>query len=163
MRMSRWSMHATSCQLYIKRISSVGLTKQHGWLKRRYRWPRLGTYNPEIEGLGSEQRHKVDSDLLQLLIHLLLYQYWHSEREWSGRGWSNEINNFRVQLELLFESRTLYVYCLQRIELIYSKAVKQAAFKSQFNLSMFPQNCPFTPEEILSLEFFPIIEGSNLA
>lgn len=37
----------------------------------------------EIEGLGSEQRHKVDSYLLQLLIHLLLYKYWDNERELS--------------------------------------------------------------------------------
>jgi uncharacterized damage-inducible protein DinB len=29
----------------------------------------------EIEALGNQQRHKVDSYLLQLLIHLLLYQY----------------------------------------------------------------------------------------
>ena len=35
-------------------------------------WEHLGE---EIEALGNQQRHKVDSYPLQLLIHLLLYQY----------------------------------------------------------------------------------------
>ncbi len=64
----------------------------------------------EIEALGNEQRHKVDSYLLKLLIHLLLYQYWPEERERCAKGWQDEIGNFRVELELLLESKTLYNY-----------------------------------------------------
>ncbi|MHC5828781.1 MAG: DUF29 family protein, partial [Nostoc sp.] len=30
----------------------------------------------EIERLGNEQKHKLESYLLQLLKHLLLYQHW---------------------------------------------------------------------------------------
>ena len=63
----------------------------------------------EIEGLGNEQRHKVDSYLFQLLVHLLLLQYWDSERERCAEGWQDEIDNFRFELEQLFEqSKTLY-------------------------------------------------------
>ena len=40
----------------------------------------------EIETLGREQRHKVESHLLRLLIHLLLYEHWQTERLWSGKG-----------------------------------------------------------------------------
>jgi len=50
-------------------------------------WEHLGE---EIEALGNEQRHKVDSYLLQLLIHLLLYQYWLEERERCAREWQDE-------------------------------------------------------------------------
>jgi hypothetical protein len=117
-------------------------------------WPHL---IEEIEGLGSEQRNKVDSYLLQLLIHLLLYQYWGSEREYSGRGWSIEIANFRVQLETLFESRTLYNYYLSRIENAYAKAVKLAVKKSDLPRSHFPETCPFTADEILDDDFLPSI------
>ncbi|WP_255611324.1 DUF29 family protein [Synechocystis sp. PCC 7339] len=35
----------------------------------------------EIISLGNEQRRKMDSWLRQLLIHLLLYQYWDAEKE----------------------------------------------------------------------------------
>ena len=40
----------------------------------------------EIEGLGREQRHKVDSYLVQLLIHLLLYGYWEAEKRQCQRS-----------------------------------------------------------------------------
>lgn len=33
----------------------------------------------EIEAWGSEQKHKLESYLKQLLKHLLLYQYWQYE------------------------------------------------------------------------------------
>jgi hypothetical protein len=109
----------------------------------------------EIEGLGSEQRHKVDSYLLQLLIHLLLYKYWDGEREYSGRGWRIEIVNFRTRLELLFRSRTLYNYYLQEIAEIYPKAVRTAIEKSGLTKNTFPETCPFRAEEIIDYEFCP--------
>jgi hypothetical protein len=109
----------------------------------------------EMEGLGSEQRHKVDSYLLQLLIHLLLYQYWDDERQWSGRGWRGEIVNFRTQLEILFRSKTLYNYYLQEVEEIYPKAVRQAQEKSGLPKTEFPETCPFTPDQIVDYDFLP--------
>ena len=41
----------------------------------------------EVEALGSEQRHKVESYLIQLLKHLLLYQYWESEKLYCAKDW----------------------------------------------------------------------------
>jgi hypothetical protein len=95
----------------------------------------------EIEALGNEQRHKVDSYLLKLLIHLLLYQYWPEERERCARGWQDEIGNFRVELELLLESKTLYNYFLTRIAVIYPKAVKRVRQKSQLPAAIFAESC----------------------
>ncbi|BAG01875.1 unknown protein [Microcystis aeruginosa NIES-843] len=37
--------------------------------------PTTATKTDRCIRLGNQQRHKVDSYLLQLLIHLLLYQY----------------------------------------------------------------------------------------
>ncbi|MFM6312873.1 MAG: DUF29 domain-containing protein, partial [Dolichospermum sp.] len=51
----------------------------------------------EIYTLGNEQRRKVDSYLLRLLIHLLLYNYWQSEKDWCGRGWAKEIDGWIAQ------------------------------------------------------------------
>lgn len=109
----------------------------------------------EIAELASEQRHKVDSYLLQLLIHLLLYQYWQSEREYCQKGWKDEIGNFRVQLEFLFESKTLYNYFLSRLELVYQKAKKRAIQKTELDPNTFPESCPFTIEQILDLDWLP--------
>jgi hypothetical protein len=115
-------------------------------------WEHLGE---EIEALGNEQRHKVDSYLLQLLIHLLLYQYWPEERERCARGWQDEIGNFRVELELLLESKTLDNYFLTRIAVIYPKAVKRVRQKSQLQAAIFAESCPYSPEQILDSDFLP--------
>lgn len=109
----------------------------------------------EIEDLGREQRHKVDSYLKQLFIHLLLYQYWTQEKERCGAGWRGEIANFRDELEWLFESKTLYNYCLERFDKNYSKARKQVIINTQLSPKIFPELCPFTIEQILDAEFFP--------
>ncbi len=109
----------------------------------------------EIAELGSEQRHKVDSYLLQLLIHLLLYRYWETERNYCQRSWKDEIGNFRVQLEFLFESQTLYHYCLNRVDLVYQKAKKRAMQKTELPSNTFPEQCPFTVEQILAADFLP--------
>jgi hypothetical protein len=115
-------------------------------------WEHLGE---EIEALGNQQRHKVDSYLLQLLIHLLLYQYWPEERERCAKGWQDEIGNFRVELELLLESKTLYNYFLTRIAVIYPKAVKRVRQKSQLPAAIFAESCPYSPEQILDSDFLP--------
>ncbi len=120
--------------------------------KEQLDWKHLAE---EIEGLGNEQRHKIDSYLLQLLIHLLLYQYWESKREWCRDGWEDEIGNFRVQLEFLFESQTLYNYCLRRIDTVYPKARKRVIKKTKLSASTFPEQCPFTFEQIIDFEFLP--------
>ncbi|WP_107668163.1 DUF29 domain-containing protein [Cyanothece sp. BG0011] len=115
-------------------------------------WPHL---IEEIEGLGREQRHKVDSYLVQLLIHLLLYRYWQAEKEKCQRGWENEIDNFRLELELLFESKTLYNYYLKRIDELYPKAKKRVIKKTNLPSNLFPETCPFTPEQLLNIDFLP--------
>lgn len=109
----------------------------------------------ELEDLGKEQRNKVDSYLWQLLIHLLLYAYWESEKNYCAKGWSAEIDNFRFELELLLKSKTLYNYFLTEIEFIYSKARKQVIKKTELPQDTFPQSCPFTIDQILDPDFLP--------
>ena len=92
----------------------------------------------EIEGLGIQLRHKVDSYLRQLLIHLLLYRYWSTEFENCSRGWLSEIGNFRDELETLLESKTLYNFFLTRIDLMYLKARRRAIDKTGLMPQIFP-------------------------
>ncbi|MFM7383212.1 MAG: DUF29 domain-containing protein, partial [Microcystaceae cyanobacterium] len=109
----------------------------------------------EIEALGREQRHKVESYLLRLLIHLLLYEYWVGERSWSGGGGRKEIDNFRLELDLLLESKVLYNYVSTIFEKDYQKARKSAIRKSQLLPDVFPLTCPYTLEQILDPDWLP--------
>ena len=107
----------------------------------------------EVEALGSEQRHKVESYLRQLLKHLLLYQYWESEKLYCAKGWSEEIDNFRNELEILLRSKTLYNYLVSVLEVTYRKARHSAKLKSDLNI--FPVNCPYSMEQVLDPDWFP--------
>ncbi len=144
-------------------VSALYETDYYLWLQETYQsldkkeidrldYPHL---MEEILNLGNEQRRKVDSYLRQLLIHLLLYQYWESERDLCSKGWQNEIDNFRFELELLLESQTLYNYFLQQIEEIYVKARKRAIKKSELAPEFFPEKCNFTTANLLDYEFLP--------
>ncbi|MEA5577799.1 DUF29 domain-containing protein [Anabaena sp. UHCC 0451] len=109
----------------------------------------------EITALGNEQRRKVESYLLRLLIHLLLYNYWSAEKDWSGKGWEKEIDNFRLELDLLLESKVLYNHCTKVLGKIYIKARNNAIRKSELSSEIFPENCPYSLTEILNPEWLP--------
>jgi hypothetical protein len=105
----------------------------------------------EIERLGNEQKHKLESYLLQLLKHLLLYQHW-SLPECKNHG-EVEIDNFRVELRKLTKSKNLYNYLLTVLEEVYIDALRQAKKKSRLNC--FPQTCPYSIEQILDVDYLP--------
>ena len=109
----------------------------------------------EIDALGREQRHKVESYLLRLLIHLLLYQYWDVERTWSAKGWEKEIDNFRLELDSLLESQVLFKHFLSILEKRYTKARQLAIKKSNLSSTVFPEICPYSPEQILDFGWLP--------
>lgn len=116
-----------------------------------------GNLIEEIEELGREQRHKVESYLLRLLIHLLLYEHWHAERPWSGKGWEKEIDNFRLELDFLLESQVLRNHFLSILEKSYTKARKLAIKKSNLPSTTFLEICPYSPEKILDFGWLPTI------
>jgi uncharacterized protein Smg (DUF494 family) len=110
----------------------------------------------EIEGLGIALHHKIDSYLRQILIHLLLYQYWTTEREKSGSDWRDKIIYLQDELESLLEqSKTLYNYFLSRIDLIYLRARRGVIQKTQLDSSIFPEKCPFSESELIDFNFYP--------
>ncbi|MEH2236544.1 DUF29 domain-containing protein [Nostoc sp.] len=105
----------------------------------------------EIERLGNEHKHKLESYLLQLLKHLLLYQHW--SLPGCKNHWEVEIDNFRVELRKLTKSKNLYNYLLTVVEEVYIDVLRQAKKKS--GLNCFPQTCPYSIEQILDVDYLP--------
>ena len=132
------------------------------WLKKTLELLKAGSLNQldwenlieEIENLGRSEKRAVASFLKQLLKHLLLYNYWQKEREWSGRGWLEEISNFRFELSQYLDSKTLRNYAEQELTTIYCRARKEATLKSA--IDDLPTDCPYSLEQILNDEFIPI-------
>jgi hypothetical protein len=109
----------------------------------------------EIAALGNEQKHKVESYLRQLIKHLLLYQYWESEKPYYAKGWMEDIDNFRSELDLLLESKVLYNHSTKIIDKVYLKARNSAIRKSQLCSKIFPATCRYSLLEILNPDWLP--------
>ncbi len=109
----------------------------------------------ELEALGRSEKSAVKSLLLQIIIHLLLYQFWQLERERNANHWAGEIITFRVQLEDRLTTN-LKNYLLSELPTIYQNARLIVQRKTQ--LKNLPENCPYSSEELLNKTWFPPVE-----
>ena len=91
----------------------------------------------------------------KLIKHLLLCQYWEAERFYCAKGWIEEIDNFRSELDLLLESKVLYNHSEKIIDKIYTKARNNTIRKSELSPTIFPETCPYSLTEILNPEWLP--------
>ena len=108
------------------------------------------TLAEELEEMVDERKYKAESFLIQLLSHLLLYAYW--KHPYYLPHWTDEIDNFRLELSLLFRSKVIYNHALERFGYCYQKALGKASRKSGLTL---PVDCPWTIEKILDEDWFP--------
>ncbi|ELR98672.1 DUF29 domain-containing protein [Gloeocapsa sp. PCC 73106] len=107
----------------------------------------------ELEELGRREKSTVKSLLLQIIIHLLLLEYWESEKENNQNHWSAEIITFRVQLEDKLTTN-LENYLGAELEQIYANARLIAQKKTGINY--LPEKCPYTLVELLNKTWFPV-------
>jgi hypothetical protein len=106
----------------------------------------------ELEDLGRSERNAVKSLLLQIIIHLLFYNFWGQERERNANHWSGEIITFRVQLEDKLTTN-LRNYLANELGYIYDNARLIVERKTQLN--NLPIKCPYSLAELLKKEWFP--------
>jgi hypothetical protein len=107
----------------------------------------------ELEALGREQKNAVESLVIQIIQHLLFYQYWSSEREDNERHWRGELISFRTQLELRLTTN-LRNHLSNRLDYLYGKARKMAEVKTDLKL---PSASPYTLADILDEDWLPEI------
>ncbi len=106
----------------------------------------------ELDDLGSEKRHKVVSLLDQIIRHLLLLEYWTAEYHHNYRHWQSEVISFRIQINRRMTTN-FHNYLAENLSIIYEKACKYVKVKS--GLDTFPQECPYTIEQLLDEDWFP--------
>jgi len=108
----------------------------------------------ELEALSKRDKNRVESFLRQIIIHLLLWQYWSKEFELNHRHWQGEIATFRVQLNG-YLSTNLEKYLLDNQERIYQDAVFIVGQKTEISPHNFPLNCPYSLEQMLDRHWLP--------
>jgi hypothetical protein len=107
----------------------------------------------EIESLGNEQRHAVESHLRILLAHLLKWKYQPRRRR---RGWQASILNARAEITRRLErSPSLQPAWAEMLAWAYPKARRLAATETGLPRVTFPETCEWVREQILDEEFWP--------
>jgi hypothetical protein len=102
----------------------------------------------ELESLGRNDLNKVRSLLRQIIIHILLLEYWHDEYDRNHRHWQAEIIAFRDDLNNSLTT-TLKNKLVQELDHIYNVALKVVVQKTGLASNLFPDHCPYSLEQLL--------------
>ena len=109
----------------------------------------------EVESFGKSQKRESRSRLIVLLQHLLKWQFQPDQRSSSWRG---TIVEQRGELnDELRDSPSLRPYVATCLPKQYATARLKAAGETGLAESTFPEECPFTIDQVLDEGFFPAI------
>ncbi len=131
------------------------------WLQRTIESLRLGKFGEidiqnlveELEDMGRSQKDAVESNLQIVLMHLLKYRYQPRKR---SNSWRYTILEHRDRLERAFQhSPSLENYFDEVFADCYRKARRKASAETGLSISTFPDECPFSKEEVLNSDFLP--------
>jgi len=114
----------------------------------------LESLSEVLENLVRDTKRSGESYLRQIIIHLLLIQYWESERI-NHRHWAAEIVNFRSELETDMTTNLRKHLELVK-ENIYQRALRYVIKKTELNKTLFPIQCPYSLEQLLDDDWFPL-------
>lgn len=107
----------------------------------------------EIEALGSEQEHAVESYLVNLLLHLLKWRY---QPERRGRSWRSSILVARQAIDRRIRRQpSLEGYLDHVVEPAYNDARQLAAAQTDLPISRFPETCPWPLPLVRRRDFWP--------
>ena len=103
----------------------------------------------ELEALGRAEKSAVKSLVYQILLHMLLVDYWHEESKYSHNHWRAEIDAFQLQLEDRLTTN-LTKLAEDNLPRLYAKARLNAARKSRLSEDRYPSQCPYVIEDIIN-------------
>jgi hypothetical protein len=110
----------------------------------------------ELKSLGKTDKRAICSDLMRLCEHLLKVKYWQQERETGIRGWTLEIRNFRVQIQLILkDSPSLKNYLQENFIQEYQNGRKLFLDATGLNSDLIPEDPCFSLEQVLDENWLP--------
>ena len=105
----------------------------------------------EIEDMGRNQKNAVESNLIVLMLHLLKWQY---QPQLQCGSWQGSIREHRRRiLKSLKDSPSLRPYLSEIWLESYQEARLQAADETESAIATFPEQCPYTIENILNTDY----------
>jgi len=121
--------------------------------KRRLTELDLENLIDEVEDMGRNQKHALESNLTILLMHLLKWQYQSAKR---SNSWKFTIREHRQRLQKIFrDSPSLKRYCEQVFHDCYQDAKSLASDETGLEITLFPIESPYALIETLDQDFLP--------
>jgi hypothetical protein len=107
----------------------------------------------ELEDMGRSEHRALGSQIALVLLHLLKWQFQSTHR---GSSWQLSIDNGRDAItELLTDSPSMRQRVPELIESKYRISARNAATETGLSANTFPEQCPYTPEQVLAHDYFP--------
>ena len=101
----------------------------------------------ELEALVRGEKSAIESFAYQILLHLLLIDYWSEESQWNRRHWRSQIESFQFQVNNRLTTN-LKKHLSDRLDFIYAKSRKNATVKTGL-LDRFPNQIPYSLSRVL--------------
>lgn len=131
------------------------------WSNEQAKFIRAGQFDlldrehlaEEIEDVGKSEQRELAKRVSMLLVHLLKWQF---QTGWHNAGWQRSIKEQRRAIALHIKatpSLQTFLYAPHCLEMVWADAVSRVIDKTE--LAEFPEFCPWTPDQILSLTFYP--------
>lgn len=136
-------------------------TREQAQLLRERRFEDLDLDNliDEVEGVGASDRREIESRVEGLLLHLLKWRFQPGGR---GTSWIGSVREQRKRIGLVLrDSPSLRSYPAEIVNAVYDGARIKAAGQTGIAIGVFPETCPFTPEQVLDPDFLPEDPGSE--
>jgi hypothetical protein len=109
----------------------------------------------EMESLGRSEKRELEHRLEVLVMHLLKWRYQPDYRTQS-HSWYDTIREQRSQLaRLLRDNPSLRPQVSTFLIESYPEARQRAIGETRLDTGLFPQDCPWTPEDVLDPGFWP--------
>jgi hypothetical protein len=109
----------------------------------------------EVESLGARDHRELRRRRQRLVTHLLKWQYQPCRRH-TGRSWQSTIRTQRQEIaDLLEQSPSLQRTVPDALGARYALAREHASAQTRLPLAIFPETCPWTPEQVLDPDFWP--------
>ncbi|MEY2911310.1 MAG: hypothetical protein RLZZ184_619 [Cyanobacteriota bacterium] len=110
----------------------------------------------EIDSMGRSEKKELKTRLVVLIEHLLKLQYWIEEKDDNARGWRNTVVEQRRQITYtLADSPSLKAILNDVFLPCYQDAKKDTINKYQLPSNLFPEEPPFSLDQVLNADFIP--------
>jgi hypothetical protein len=107
----------------------------------------------EIESMGGRDRRELESRLAVVLLHLLK---WQAQPALRGSSWRKSLRTQRREIrKLLKQSPSLRREVPGLIHSAYTDAVKDAIDETGLRAGIFPDRCPYAPDDVLDEDHLP--------